>query len=72
MVVSKVTIVRDRWGSDKVYLHTDLPPGKWPFRENERLEMTLARSTAESYCFSNFPGVEVEVIDVAKRAAESK
>lgn len=62
--ITKIVVVRESHGPDHCYLRTELPNGLWPYDGVSKLALELARGTAEEYCAKNFPGVEVEVVDV--------
>lgn len=62
--VTSITLLHSSHRADIIYLHTTLPPGcpaVDPLAES--LTLTVAAGTGEVYVQTNFPGVEVEVIN---------
>jgi len=61
--ITSITLYRDTYGgANKVFLHTDLPGGCWPYDEPARLTLEVAAGKGEEYCAANFPGIPVEVV----------
>jgi hypothetical protein len=62
--VTKITVVVTS-GTDKIFLHTDLPSATWPYKEeSQSLSIDAAHNTGAKYCSEHFPEIPVEVIIV--------
>jgi len=60
--VTKITVVRQRKGSDLLYVTTDLPSGAWPYDEAAKLVLSVTANTAETYLEEHFSGVPYTVV----------
>lgn len=59
--VLEITMILGR-GTDKIFLHTDLPSATYPFKGSESLRLDITQGDGEKYCAKNFPGVPVREI----------
>jgi hypothetical protein len=66
--IASITLVVGTHG-DTAYLETDLPPSLYP-PSPVCLKLEIARGRGVKYIRDNFPGVSLEVIDVAKGKIE--
>jgi hypothetical protein len=55
-------------GADKLYLHTTLPVGTWPYEGNASLRLDVASKNGAEYAAEHFPGVPVEVREIGMRS----
>lgn len=63
--ITKASILRTRYGCDRVYLETDLPPAM-PYDKNLDLVFEVPRGKAEKVVPKLFPGVPWELRDVSR------
>lgn len=64
--VKKITVVTGLPSVDQVYLELDLPGGLSSYSQQPlSLKFEAAPGYGASYCCAHFPGVTLEVIDVA-------
>lgn len=70
LTIKKITLVRQKNQTDTAFLLTELPGAVWPYMRPTSLRLDIAHSTGEDYLRENFPGVEVEVVDVDKTKPE--
>lgn len=61
--VTSITAVVGR-GCDRLFLHTDLLEGTYPFKGAAVLTLDVARGSYVEYCAANFPGVPLKVVQV--------
>lgn len=63
-LVTKITILRVQYGSDRICLHLDIPTATWPYEGTETATIHCASGYAEDYISVYFPGIPYEVIRV--------
>lgn len=62
--IFKITIVRIKNHTDKIYLNTNLPSGVYPFKGNCYLTFEVAEGTGIEYCKKNFSEINYDNITV--------
>lgn len=62
VAITGITIVRERYGMDNVYLKTELPAATYPYEGTADLHLTCGREQGEAYCAQHFPGIPVELV----------
>lgn len=63
MQIKSITIVKGS-GSDKVMLYTDLPEACYPYHGGLTLYFCAAQGSGQQYCVENFPGIQIEIVDL--------
>lgn len=61
--IENITIVVDN-GTDRVYLHTNLPSGVYPYSGKLNISFDVAHKEGSAYCSKHFPNIPVEVVVV--------
>jgi hypothetical protein len=64
--IVKAKVVKTGYGTDSVFLYTKLKGACWPYDEAEclNLKFDAASGTGADYVRKNFPGLELEVIEL--------
>ena len=62
MNITKITLIRSKFHSDKLILYTDLPPTTYPFNERATMTMEVSAGDGLSYCRFNFTDIPVTEI----------
>ena len=61
--ITKIVVIITHTQGDLICIHTTLPDGIWPFKENERvLQMNVTSNKGEEYVKLHFPNTPFEVI----------
>lgn len=63
MVITKALVLRQQYGTDTVFLQTDLPSGTPKIDPtNQVLKMDVERGHGVDYVHQHFPEVEIELL----------
>lgn len=60
--IKKAVVLIENFGSDKIFLKTDLPSAIWPYNGTAGLSMDVAAGLGLAYCKKYFPDVELEIV----------
>lgn len=63
MKIMSISIVHRKYGSDIVFIETDLPEAIHPFSSTLVLQFHAAKYTALEYCKINFPNVPLTEVE---------
>lgn len=71
--VKKITIlIHDGTDYCVVEFENNITEGVWPFKNNLKMKFDVVKNKGLEYVKENFPGVEVEVIDIKKQGGKQQ